>query len=146
MKKYLKLRRKRDELGVVAIIAALLAVVLLMFAAYAVDIGMQVNRKHQLNDTLDAAAQAGAFELPGSSITAQGRGPGVRSRPRPDRDRDAGAQRGLLVRGRLQADERRPYQRPTPLRIPSTCYPGTGPYTAGCQLQDHRPQGQPAAR
>ena len=48
-----------------AILVAVLAMVILMFAAYAVDIGMQVNRKHQLNDTLDAAAQAGAYELPG---------------------------------------------------------------------------------
>ena len=55
----------------VAVIVALLAMVLLMFAAYAVDIGVQVNRKHLLNDTLDAAAQAGAFELPGSSVTAK---------------------------------------------------------------------------
>ena len=63
--------RKRDERGVVAILVALLAVLLLMFAAYAVDIGLQVNRKHQLIDTLDAAAQAGAYSLPGSSVTAR---------------------------------------------------------------------------
>ena len=69
MKRSLSLQRKRDELGVVAIIAALLSVVLLMFAAYAVDIGMQVNKKHQLHDTLDAAAQAGAYNLPGNSNT-----------------------------------------------------------------------------
>ena len=72
----------------VAVIAALLAVVLLMFAAYAVDIGMQVNRKHQLNDTLDAAAQAGAYELPGSSVTAKAKALAFAAGPRPDRDRD----------------------------------------------------------
>src|SRR4051812_47829282 len=64
-------RRRRDERGVVAILVAVLALVILMFAAYAVDIGLQINRKHNLNDTLDAAAQAGAFALPGSTATAK---------------------------------------------------------------------------
>ena len=64
-------RRRRDERGVVAIMFAVLALVILMFAAYAVDIGLQVNRKHNLNDTLDAAAQAGAYALPGSTATAK---------------------------------------------------------------------------
>ena len=50
------LRRTRDESGVVAIMVAVLSVLILMLAAFAVDIGMQVNRRHQLNDTLDAAA------------------------------------------------------------------------------------------
>ena len=67
----LLVRRRRDERGVVAILVAVLALVLLMFAAYAVDIGLQINRKHNLNDTLDAAAQAGAFALPGSTATAK---------------------------------------------------------------------------
>ena len=84
MKKYLRLRRKRDELGVVAIIAALMAVALLMFAAYAVDIGMQINRKHQLNHTLDAAAQAARTTCRGSSPHRQGRCPRLRTRSRPD--------------------------------------------------------------
>ena len=127
MKRFLTLRRKRDELGVVAIIAALLAVVLLMFAAYAVDIGMQINKKHQLNDTLDAAAQAGAYDLPGKLEHRQGRRPGLRTGPRPDRDRDAGAQRRLLVRGRLQARLRRPTVDPPRCRRPATRAPPRTP-------------------
>lgn len=64
-------RRERSEQGAVAILFAVLAVVLLMSAALAVDITMQVNKKHYLQDTLDAAAQAGAYELPGSTATAR---------------------------------------------------------------------------
>ncbi len=122
-------RHERDENGVIAIIVALLAMVLLMFAAYAVDIGMQVNRKHLLNDTLDAAAQAGAFELPGSSVTARRPALDFAKAHDPTAIGTTGAQRGLLVRGRLQA---RAGVRVVDTRdIPATCYPGTGPYTAG---------------
>jgi len=129
MKKYLTLRRKRDELGVVAIIAALLAVVLLMFAAYAVDIGLQVNRKHQLNDTLDAAAQAGAYNLPGNSVTAKSdalafalaHDPTETGSLKPNVDF------WCVVASKLTSGV---YQ-PDSTQMPSTCYPGTAPYTSG---------------
>ena len=129
MKKYLTLRRKRDELGVVAIIAALLAVVLLMFAAYAVDIGMQVNRKHQLNDTLDAAAQAGAYNLPGNSLQAKtdalafalAHDPTETGSLKPNVDF------WCVVASKLTSGV---YQ-PDSTQMPSTCYPGTAPYTSG---------------
>ncbi len=128
MKKYLRLRRQRDELGVVAIIAALMAVVLLMFAAYAVDIGMQINRKHQLNDTLDAAAQAGAYNLPGNSLTAKAdalafalaHDPTETGSLKPNVDF------WCVVASKLTSGV---YQ-PDSTQMPSTCYPGTASYTA----------------
>ena len=133
MKKYLKLRRKRDELGVVAIIAALLALLLLMFAAYAVDIGMQVNRKHQLNDTLDSAAQAGAFELPGSSITARAKALEFAAAHDP-------TETGTLAPNVdfwcvVASKGTAPNFVVETLDIPSTCNPGTSPYTPGANYK-----------
>jgi hypothetical protein len=129
MKRFLKLRRKRDELGVVAIIAALLALVLLMFAAYAIDIGMQVSRKHQLHDTLDAAAQAGAFELPGSSITAKAKALEFAYAHDPTETGSLipNVDFWCVVASKLVAGVRVV----DPLDIPATCNPGTTPYTPG---------------
>ena len=122
-------RRERDESGVIAIIVALLSVVLMMSAAFAVDIAMQVNRKHQLHDTLDAAAQTGAFELPGSAAAArtaalrfaEAHDPTEQGTLAPDTDfwcivasKPSGS--GFAVET---------------TQIPATCYPGPGPYNAG---------------
>jgi hypothetical protein len=122
-------RRTRDESGVVAILVALLSVVLLMFAAYAVDIGLQINRKHQLADTLDAAAQAGAYELPGSATDAktqalrfaEAHDPTEKGALAPNVDFWC-VVASKLTGGAYQVDS---------TQIPSTCYPGTSPYTAG---------------
>ena len=67
----LRRRRRRDERGAVAIIVAVLAMGLLMLAALGVDIGLQINNKHQLYSTLDSAAQSGASKLPGWSAAAK---------------------------------------------------------------------------
>lgn len=126
-------RRRHDESGVVAILVALLSVVLLMFAAYAVDIGMQINRKQQLNDTLDAAAQAGAYELPGSATNAkvqalkfaEAHDPTEKGTLAPNVDF------WCVVASTLTSGV---YQ-PDATQIPSTCYPGTSPYTAGANYK-----------
>ncbi len=117
-------RHKRDENGVIAVIVALLAMVLLMFAAYAIDIGMQVNRKHLLNDTLDSAAQAGAFELPGSSVTAKAKALAfaVAHDPTATGTTTPNVDFWCVVASKLG--------QPDTTQIPSTCYPGTGAYTA----------------
>ena len=47
-------RSRRSEDGAIAVFIGLLAVVLFMAAALSVDIGLQINRKHQLIATLDA--------------------------------------------------------------------------------------------
>jgi hypothetical protein len=62
---------RHRESGAVALLFAALAVLLLVMAALSVDIGMQINRKHQLWATLDSAAQSGASELPGSTSAAK---------------------------------------------------------------------------
>ncbi len=129
MKKFLRLRRKRDELGWSRSSRPCWHVVLLMFAAYAVDIGMQINRKHQLNDTLDAAAQAGAYNLPGNSLTAKAdalafalaHDPTETGSLKPNVDF------WCVVASKLTSGV---YQ-PDSTQMPSTCYPGTAPYTAG---------------
>ena len=121
--------RRRDESGVIAIIVAVLSVVLLMSAAFAVDIAMQVNRKHQLNDTLDSAAQAGAFDLPGNTGNAQTAALEFAKAHDPT---ETGALAPNVdfwcivasknVSGTWVVET---------TQIPSTCYPGTSPYTVG---------------
>ena len=122
-------RRRRDEYGVVAILVAVLAMVLLMFAAYAVDIGMQVNRKHQLNDTLDAAAQAGAYRLPGSAIAAKADALAFAAAHDPTETGSLvpNVDFWCVVASKLSNGS---YGVDT-TQIPATCNPGTSPYTAG---------------
>jgi hypothetical protein len=122
-------RRDRDESGVIAIIVALLSVVLLMGAALAVDIAMQVNRKHQLVETLDSAAQAGAFELPGSAGNARTKALEFAAAHDPT---ETGALAPnidfwCVVASRPNGGT---FEVET-TQIPATCYPGAGPYTVG---------------
>lgn len=122
-------RRQRDESGAVAIIVGLLTLVILMFAAYAVDIGLQVNRKHQLIDALDAAAQAGAFELPASSVAAKTQALSFAKAHDPTEDGslapnvDFWCITASVPAGAVYAVDT--------TQIPATCNPGTGGYTVG---------------
>jgi Flp pilus assembly protein TadG len=127
------MRRRRDESGVIAIIVAVLSVVLLMSAAFAVDIAMQVNRKHQLNDTLDAAAQAGAFELPGATQTAENVALEFAKAHDPT---ETGALAPNVDFWCVVASKKvgTVWQVET-TQIPSTCYPGTTPYTVGANYK-----------
>ncbi len=126
-------RRSRDESGAVAILVALLTLVIMMFAAFAIDIGMQANRKHQLNDTLDAAAQAGAYRLPGSSVQARqdaltfaaAHDPSETGTLAPNIDF------WCILASRLESGS---YVVDT-TQIPSTCNPGTAPYTVGANYK-----------
>jgi len=117
----------------VALLFAALAVLLLVLAALSVDIGMQINRKHQLWATLDSAAQAGASELPGST----------------------GAARTTALRFALSHDATATgtdtpnvdfwcITASTPVgttyavdttQIPATCNPGPSPYTVGADYR-----------
>ena len=63
--------RERDESGAVAVLVALLAVVLFVSAAIAVDITQKVLTRQTLHDTLDTAAHAGAYALPGDGVGAK---------------------------------------------------------------------------
>ncbi len=125
----LSLRRTRDESGVVAIMVAVLAVLILMFAAFAVDIGMQVNRRHQLNDTLDAAAQAGAYALPGS--TSQARKDALAFAAAHDPSSEGALQPNIDFWCVVASRKYGGGHVVEPSQLPATCYPGPGPYRVG---------------
>jgi Putative Flp pilus-assembly TadE/G-like len=57
-------RLHRDESGVIAIIVAIVMVLLLSVAALVVDLGLIYHTKRELQTAADAAALAGAWELP----------------------------------------------------------------------------------
>lgn len=122
-------RREHDESGAIAIIVALLSVVLLMGAALTVDIAMQVNRKHQLHDTLDAAAQTGAFELPDSTASATAAALEFAERHDPTEQGSLAPSTDFwcVVASKKQGAD----NVVETTQIPSTCYPGPGPYTVG---------------
>ena len=62
----------RGERGAIAVLTAFLTVVLFAAAALGVDIATQVNQRQWLHETIDAAAHAGAYDLPATgTLTAQ---------------------------------------------------------------------------
>lgn len=63
-------RRVRREKGVVAIQVAFFLVMLLSVAALALDVGRWVVVRHELQNAADAAALAGAHELPGQLVAS----------------------------------------------------------------------------
>ncbi|MCW2787439.1 MAG: hypothetical protein JWP74_3956 [Marmoricola sp.] len=71
MRRWPPVRRHRDETGAIAILSALLVVILMGMGALGVDLASQVNERQELQDSMDAGAQAGAFQLPGNGIRAQ---------------------------------------------------------------------------
>lgn len=119
--------RRRSEDGVVALMVAVLSIVLMIAAGLAVDITMQTNRQQHLHDTLDAAAEAGAYQLPDSTSLARSEALAFAQAHDP-------TETGSLV----------PYVDfwcvvastpsgatyvPDASQIPATCNPGSGPYT-----------------
>ena len=64
------LHRRRDD-GAALVVVTLAIVLLLACAALAIDISYHVNERQALSDTLDTAAQAGAFELPDDPDAAE---------------------------------------------------------------------------
>ena len=65
-----RVRGDRDEGGAIALMVALLAVVLFGCAALAVDYAALVLERQKLHDHVDAAAHAGAYELPSNGMRA----------------------------------------------------------------------------
>jgi Flp pilus assembly protein TadG len=63
--------RGEREQGTIAILVGMLAVVICGMAALAVDLTTQVKEHQQMYDTIDAAAHAGAYRLPGSASLAK---------------------------------------------------------------------------
>ncbi len=110
-----------EDSGAVAIIVAALVVVLFAMAALGVDIAQQVRDKQDLRDTMDTAAHAGAYELPGNGAGAAAAA--IAMAQANDAEADPVTDLWCVV-----ASTGTP---PTPdtAQIPSTCDPGAGPYT-----------------
>ncbi len=121
--------RRHDESGVVAILVAMLSLLVLMFAAFAVDLGMQINRKHQLNDTLDAAAQAGAYALPGN--TNQARAEALAFAKAHDETEVGALEPNVDFWCVIASKEVGGLYVIEPSQLPSTCWPGPAPYVVG---------------
>ncbi|QBR93470.1 vWA domain-containing protein [Nocardioides euryhalodurans] len=116
-------RRARDGRGAVAVMVAALVVVLFAAAALGVDIASQMTSKQSLHDTMDAAAHAGAYELPanGAGAAAAATTMATAADPRADPVTDLWC---------VVASTGTPPTVSTS-QIPSTCNPGSPPYTPG---------------
>ncbi len=123
-----------DESGAVALLIGMLTLVLMMFAAFAVDLGLQINKKELLNDALDSAAQAGASMLPGNSVQA-----GIKAAAFAQLHdaTETGADKPnvdfwCVVASKASSGATYVVD---PSQIPATCYPGTSPWTVGANYK-----------
>lgn len=120
-----RLRRgARDERGAMAIMVSFLALVLFGMAALAVDVSMVGMERQKLHDTVDSAAHAGAYNLPGDGAGATAAALNLALAD------DAALTGAAAPSAQLYCVVA---SKPGPLvntgQIPSTCYPGPGPYT-----------------
>lgn len=115
-------RRGRNERGATAVIVALMAVVLFGAAALGIDVSMLDRARQDVANTLDSAAQAGAYDLPGSPSRAVTDAKAFARKYDPTAD--PSVQLWCVVAS-TGAD-----QSVNTSQIPSTCYPGPGPYTS----------------
>lgn len=114
--------RKRDERGATALLFALLSIVLFAAGALVVDLSSTVTERQRLHDTLDTAAHAGAYELPGDGARA------VSSAITMAHGNDSAVTPGtslLCVVGSTGGTRQVKAN-----QIPGTCNPGPPPYTA----------------
>ncbi|WP_110206576.1 TadE/TadG family type IV pilus assembly protein [Nocardioides daejeonensis] len=113
--------RGRDA-GATTLLVAVLMSLLMMAAALSIDISQLVNERQELHDTLDAAAHAGAYHLPGDGVAAEDAARRFATANDPD-------VRPTIDFWCVVA--------PTPAglvdatQVPSTCDPGPPPYTNG---------------
>lgn len=121
--------RRRDEDGAVALMTVVLSIVIFGVAALAIDISMLAMERQKLRDSVDAAAHAGAYTLPGDGATAT---KAARDMAMANDPTLANAFTGANPKIKLwcvvastgaSASVRTD-------QIPSTCYPGPSPYTA----------------
>jgi hypothetical protein len=114
----------RGERGGIAVLSALVLVILLGFAALAVDISSQVNERQELHDTLDMAAHAGAGKLPDD-------GAGARAAALAYADaNDPGADPVIDFFCVVGSEPNGLTWRVNATHIPISCNPGPAPYTA----------------
>lgn len=117
-----RLRSGRDEEGVVAIVVALVALILMGSAALAIDIALQSNERQKLHDTLDAAAHAGAYELPDGDASGAALGFAAANDPETSPDLEfycvvSSVEPGSSENYKVDEED-----------IPGSCYPGPKPY------------------
>ena len=114
--------RERDDSGAVAVLVALLAVVLFVSAAIAVDITQKVLTRQTLHDTLDTAAHAGAYALPGDGVGAKAAALAMAKANDPSVVPQVDLWCVVASTGAAMTVKS--------AQIPSTCNPGPAPYDA----------------
>lgn len=114
---------RRDEDGAVLLLVALLAIVIFACAALAVDISSLAMERQRLHDHVDAAAHAGAYELPEGGAAAVTEALNMARANDPEMDPDV--ELYCIVASTGQSRQVKSDQ------IPSTCSPGTAPYNSG---------------
>ncbi len=114
-------RQNGDDSGAVAIIVAAMVIVLFGIAALGVDIAQQARSKQDLRDTMDTAAHAGAYELPGNGAGAAAAAVAMAEANDPDADPVADMWCVVASTGTPPAVDT--------TQIPGTCNPGPAPYT-----------------
>jgi hypothetical protein len=112
--------RERGEDGAVAVLVALLAVVLFVCAALAVDITQKSLTRQTLHDTLDTAAHAGAYALPGDGVGAKAAALAMAKANDPSVVPQVDLWCVVASTGALKTVKAS--------QIPTTCNPGAAPY------------------
>ena len=115
------LAKLREDRGAVTIVVAGITIILLVVTALAVDVGRLLYERQMLKNTLDAAAQAGAFELPSNVTTAATKA--LQFAHANDPHSNPTVTFSCVV-GSTGATKQVPTN-----AVGSTCYPGPGPYT-----------------
>lgn len=115
--------RARGDDGATVIVVALFMVVLLTVTALAVDVGRLYLERQRLKNTLDASAQAGAYELPSNVATAGVKALEFATANDPNSHPTVNF---YCVVGSTGMTKQVPAN-----AVGSTCYPGPAPYDAG---------------
>jgi hypothetical protein len=121
--------RRRDEDGAVALMTVILSIVIFGVAAIAIDIGMLAMERQKLHDTVDAAAHAGAYAMPGDGAAAMKAARDIALTNDPDLVYDFTEQNPKIRLWCVVAATPTVPPRPRDDQIPSTCNPGTAPFT-----------------
>lgn len=121
-------RRRRDEDGAVAIMAVFLSIVVFGMGAIAIDIGMLAMERQKLHDAVDSAAHAGAYAMPGDGASAINAARDIAFANDDDLAWDFTGQNPKVRLWCVVASTGTTATVQTS-QIPSTCNPGTGPYT-----------------
>lgn len=121
-------RSDRDEGGALVFMVALMSVVILGMGAIAIDISMLAMQRQKLHDTVDAAAHAGAFAMPGDGATAIDAARSMALANDPSLTYDFTEQNPKIRLWCVVASTGTTPPTPQTTQIPSTCNPGTAPF------------------